>query len=70
MAEGIPGYWSVIPAPVRNDPQLKPSAKLLYVEISALCAETGYCWATNAYLAERMGLGVCQEGVSGAGGRS
>lgn len=58
MAEGIPGYWSVIPAPVRNDPQLTMSAKLLYADISALCAESGYCWATNAYLAERMGAAV------------
>lgn len=58
MAEGIPGYWSVIPAPVRNDTQLKMSAKLLYADISALCAESGYCWATNAYLAERMGVAV------------
>lgn len=58
MTEGIPGYWSVIPAPVRNDPQLKMSAKLLYADISALCGETGYCWATNAYLAERMGVAV------------
>ena len=44
-----PGYWAVIPAAVRYDPDLSCGAKLLYAEISSLTDQTGYCWATNAY---------------------
>ena len=42
-------YYAVVPAPVRYDPQLSPSAKLLYCEITSLCTSKGYCWATNEY---------------------
>ena len=46
-----PSYWAVIPANVRYS-NLKPNAKLLYGEISALSNKEGYCFATNMYFAK------------------
>lgn len=51
-----PSYYAVIPASVRYDPELRPNAKLIYGELSALAAAEGYCWATNAYFAQLFGL--------------
>ena len=44
-----PSYWAVLPAPVRYDTKLSPSARVLYAEISSLTHETGYCFASNDY---------------------
>jgi len=50
-----PNYYAIIPADVRYS-NLKPNAKLLYGEITALSGKLGYCYATNNYFAKLYGV--------------
>lgn len=51
-------YYAVIPATVRYDERLKLLSRMLYGEITALCNDKGYCWASNSYFAELYGMSI------------
>lgn len=54
--EQKPNYYAVIPLYILEAKDLRPNAKLLYAEITSLTRKDGVCKATNAYLAERLGI--------------
>ncbi|PTG88732.1 DNA replication protein DnaD [Staphylococcus chromogenes] len=47
-----PNYYSIIPASVRYDKDLKPMEIIMYGEITALANKYGYAYASNSYFAE------------------
>ena len=49
QARTAPSYWAVLPSPIRYNPKLSSSAKVLYAELSSLTQSYGYCWADNDY---------------------
>ena len=48
------GYYSVIPATVLYNKELKANEKMLYAIITSLTCREGYCFASNKYLAEKL----------------
>lgn len=48
------GYYSVIPATILYNKELKANEKLLYAIITSLACKEGYCFATNKYLAKKL----------------
>ena len=55
-------FFAVIPAPVLYSKSLKANSKLIYGIISSLTSKEGYCYASNNYLSDQIGLTAC--GVS------
>lgn len=49
-------HWCLIPPTVLDDVEVPSSAKLLFGRILGLTQRNGYCWATNEFLAEQMGV--------------
>lgn len=50
------GYYSVIPATVLYNKELKANEKLLYAIITSLACKEGYCFASNNYFVEELGV--------------
>lgn len=50
------GYYAVIPATVLFNKELKPNEKLLYALITSLSNKGGFCYASNKYLGEKLGV--------------
>lgn len=55
-------FWSVIPHNVLAATDIKPNSKLLYAKVTSLQTAKGYCYASNKYLAE--GLGIAPDTVT------
>lgn len=55
--ENTDGFaFLMIPQVVAQDRRLKGNEKLLYGHIFSLTKKEGYCWATNEYLSDLMGV--------------
>ena len=50
------GYYSIIPSKILYNKELKANEKLLYAMITSLSCKEGYCFATNNYFAEELGV--------------
>lgn len=51
-----PNFFAVIPISILEKKTISANAKLLFAEIMALSRKSGRCYATNDYLAQRLGL--------------
>lgn len=47
-----PGFYAILPSPVRYDRRLSASEKVFFSEITALSDQCGYCYAGNGYFSE------------------
>ena len=50
------GYNTIIPSKILYNKELKANEKLLYAMITSLACKEGYCFATNNYFAEELGV--------------
>ena len=50
------GLYSIIPSKILYNKELKANEKLLYAMITSLACKEGYCFATNNYFAEELGV--------------
>ena len=50
------GLYSIIPSKILYNKELKANEKLLYAMITSLDCKEGYCFATNNYFAEELGV--------------
>lgn len=54
--ENNKSYYAIIPSFVRYDKDLSSTAKLFYGEITCLCNDKGFCWASNSYFCNLYGI--------------
>ena len=47
-----PGFYAILPSPVRYDRRLSASEKVFFAEITALSDQCGYCYAGNGYFSK------------------
>ena len=50
------GYYSIIPSKILYNKEVKANEKLLYAMITSLACKEGYCFASNEYLAKKLGV--------------
>ena len=50
------GFYSIIPATVLYDNELRPNEKLLFAIITSLANKEGFCYASNKYLASKFNV--------------
>lgn len=56
MTEKYIGAFGVVPNAILYDKRLKNGEKILYTFISSFSNKSGYCFASNAYLSEIVGV--------------